>query len=435
MINLKRLDDNWIQIENQFGVDATILANDKVLIDRSTYDEINDFLSLSNSLKELDSTITLDKVVFSPDLHKGSGIPVGTTAKFTGCVIPKAIGTDIGCGMQLVKLDIDPLVLQNKKLDDHLRYRFFEGGRNIARSRLDRIKMFTSHVFQTSYVPEEFLRSSAKSDSELTRDDQLGSVGGGNHFVEIQVIKEILDTGKAWEWGLSKCDVVAMIHTGSVSVGQYVGKKWQDKAKEFWPKNLKKPLGGFHALYTTDAMKQYQDEQNAAANFASANRDALLDMVLGSIEDYIGERPTYKVIHDSFHNIALNEGIHRKGACSAKKDEPVIVPGSMGDFSYLLCGHGNENSLCSACHGAGRKTARKGGRQFENEIDKIRLVTKLDTKKKHFRKDIVANYKKSLSEEAPSCYKDIGPAIDSCNGVNVASPVAKFKPILTIKGY
>jgi len=435
MINLKRINDNWIDIENQFNVDAKIIANSEVLIDKTTYQEINDFLALGNSLKEIDASISLDKVVFSPDLHKGSGIPVGTTAKFTNCIIPKAIGTDIGCGMQLVKLDVSPLVLQSDELDNRLRYRFFEGGRNIARSRLDRIKMFTSQVFETSYVPEEFLRSSAKSDTELTRDDQLGSVGGGNHFVELQVIKEILDAEKAYQWGLSKGDVVAMIHTGSVSVGQYVGKHWQDKAKNEWPTTIKKPLGGFHALYTPELIKQYLDAQNAAANFANANRSALRDMVIDSIADIIGEKPTYKVIHDSFHNIALDQNIHRKGACSAKKDEPVIVPGSMGDSSYLLCGHGNEHALCSACHGAGRKTARKGGRQYEDEIDSIRLVTKLDPKKKHFRKDIISNYKKSLAEEAPSCYKDIGPAIDSCKGADVATPVARFKPVLTIKGY
>lgn len=435
MIKLNRIDDNWVDVENQFGVDAKILANSAVLIDKTTYQEIDDFLALANSLKEIDASISLDKVVFSPDLHKGSGIPVGTTAKFTGCIIPKAIGTDIGCGMQLVRLDVSPLVLQNDELDDKLRYRFFEGGRNIARSRLDRIKMFTSQVFETSYVPEEFLRSSAKSDSELTRDDQLGSVGGGNHFVELQVVKEILDTEKAYAWGLSKGDVVAMIHTGSVSVGQYVGKTWQDKAKAEWPKAIKKPMGGFHALYTPELIKQYQDAQNAAANFANANREALRGMVIDSIADIIGEKPSFKVIHDSFHNIALDGNVHRKGACSAKLDEPVIVPGSMGDSSYLLCGHGNENALCSACHGAGRKTARKGGRQYEDEIDRIRLVTKLDPKRQHFRKDIVSNYKKSLAEEAPSCYKDIGPAIDSCRDAKVASPVAQFKPILTIKGY
>ena len=435
MIKLEREDDNWIRIDNNFNVDAVILANDQVLIDRSTYTEIEDFLALSNSLKELDKSIELSKVVFSPDLHKGSGIPVGTTAKFSGCVIPKAIGTDIGCGMQLMVIDVSPLVIRNKELDQHLRYRFFEGGRNIEMSRLERIEMFTSQFFSTPYVPDEFLRSSAKSDTEKTRDDQLGSVGGGNHFVELQIVTEILDSTKAYEWGLEKGSVVAMIHTGSVSIGQYIGKKWQDIAKNNWPTTLKKPLGGFHALYTPELITQYQNELHAAANFASANRTALGKMVLNSICDLTGELPSAKIIHDSFHNIALNDGIHRKGACSANANEPVIVPGSMGDASYLLCGHGNSKSLCSACHGAGRKTARKGSKKFEDEIDQIRLVTKLDPSKHYFRRDIVSNYKRSLAEEAPSCYKDIEPAINTCHNADVASPVAKFKPILTIKGY
>lgn len=434
MINLRRIDANWIAVENSYGVDATILANEYVLIDRATYSEIDDFLALANSLKEIDSDVSLEQVVFSPDLHKGSGIPVGTTAKFKNCVIPKAIGTDIGCGMQLVTLDISPSVLERAELDSRLRYRFFEGGRNIARSRNDRIKIFTEQVFKTPYVPEEFLRSSTKNDNEPTRDDQLGSVGGGNHFVEIQVVEEILNRSIAHKWGISKGQVVAMIHTGSVSVGQYVGKHWQEVARRLWPKKAKKPAGDFYALLDPESIQSYKNAELAAANFANANRSALREMLVDSITDVVGSKVNYSIIHDSFHNIALEDGLHRKGTCSAKENEPVIVPGSMGDSSYLLCGHGNSKALCSACHGAGRKTARSGARTASHELDSIRLVTKLDPRRV-FRKDIIEDYKKSIAEEAPSCYKDIGPAINTCNDAQVASPVARFKPSLTVKGY
>lgn len=435
MLKLVRIDENWVQIENNYSVDATILANEHVLIDKSTYQEIEDFLSLSNSLKELDSSIELEKVVFSPDIHKGSGIPVGTTAKFKGCVIPKAIGTDIGCGMQFTTVEISPLVIQSKELDSYLRYRFFEGGRNIALSRLDRIQIFQSGFFSTPYVPEEFLRSSTKSDTELTRDDQLGSVGGGNHFVEIQKISEVLDSEKAYVLGLQKNTICIMTHTGSVSIGQYIGKKWQDKAKDAWPTKIKKPLGGFHVLYNPDLIEQYYRELYAAANFASANRRALTKMVIESIKDLVDTEINYTILHDSFHNIATKGGLHRKGSCSAKDGELVIVPGSMGDYSYILCGHGNEQALCSACHGAGRKTNRQGSKKYESEIDNIRLVTKLDLNKSYFRKDILTNYRRSLAEEAPSCYKDVSPAINTCHDAHVASPVVQLKPILTIKGY
>lgn len=434
MINLHRIDANWIAIDNPYGVDATILANQHVWIDRATYGEIDQFLALANSLREIDSSVALDKVVFSPDLHKGSGIPVGTTAQFKNCVIPKAIGTDIGCGMQLVRIDISPDILSRMELDARFRYRFFEGGRNIARSRNDRIEIFTQQVFSTPYVPEEFLRSSAKTDDEPTRDDQLGSVGGGNHFVELQIVAEILDSSRAYDWGLAKGQVVAMIHTGSVSVGQYVGKQWQETARRLWPKSVKKPTGDFYALLDVENIQAYKNAELAAANFASANRAALREMVIDSIADVAGTKPSYHVIHDSFHNIALDDGLHRKGACSAKANEPVIVPGSMGDSSYLLCGHGNTHALCSACHGAGRKTARSGARNASQELDSIRLITKLDPRR-IVRKDIIEDYKKSIAEEAPSCYKDIGPAIDTCRDAQVASPVARFKPILTIKGY
>jgi len=90
--------------------------------------------------------------------------------------------------------------------------------------------------------------------------------------------------------------------------------------------------------------------------------------------------------------------------------------------------------LCSACHGAGRKTARKGSGKYQSELSTIRLITKLDPKKVT-RKDIIADYMKSLAEEAPSCYKSVGPAIDTCRDASVSSTVARLKPILTIKGY
>lgn len=435
MINLIRKNENWITIENQFGVDATILANEQVLIDRSTYQEVEDFLTLSRSLRELDKSVTLDKVVFSPDLHKGSGIPVGTSAQFINCAIPKAIGVDIGCGMQLTVLSTNPAIIGDKRLDSYLRGIFFEGKRNIALSRDERVAIFTKGPFETAYAPEEFLRSSAKSNTEKTKDDQLGSIGGGNHFVEIQQVEEILDPHKAYEWKISKGAIVVMAHTGSVSIGQYIGKKWQDKAKDLWPTRLKKPLGGFHCLVQPDMISQYYEELSAGVNFAFANRQYLTKMVIDSVEQFTNTKSQYNTIHDSSHNIAYATGLHRKGACSAKLNEPVIVPGSMGDYSYLLCGQGNTDSLCSCCHGAGRKTSRSNSRKYEEEINSIRLITKLDTSKQYFRKDILANYKKSLAEEAPSCYKDIGPAIDTCKNAGVAFPVAKLKPILTIKGY
>ena len=433
MSKINRIDDNWLRIDNSYGVDATILANSDVEIDRATFVEIDSFLSLNDTLKDLSKDLGLEKVVFSPDLHKGAGIPVGTSALLKGCVIPKAIGTDIGCGMQLSVLDVPRSVIEDPELDQHLRAVFFEGKRNIKLSRNERIQLFKNGAFTSSCAPEEFLRSSALRDDEATHDDQLGSIGGGNHFVEIQEVDAVIDRHKAYEWGLKKNSICIMSHTGSVSVGQYIGKKWQDYAKNTYSKALKAPKGEYFPLIEAKDIENYLNEMRAAANFAAANRSYLTSMVKLALYNMTGVDFTYKVLHDSAHNLAWDT-LHRKGACPAELDKPVIVPGSMGDYSYVLCGHGNIDSLCSACHGAGRKTARKGSKENIGELSTIRIITKLDPKKIH-RKDILADYQASLAEEAPSCYKDVVPAIDTCKNAKVASPVIRLKPILTIKGY
>lgn len=143
-IELERIDDNWIIVKNKHDIDARILANEEVEIDRATFDEIDSFLSVGNSFKDLSQDINLRKVVFTPDLHKGAGIPVGTLVLIDNAVIPKAIGTDIGCGMSLTVIKTDIHNIMNPELDSHLRYRFFEGGRDIALSADERVNIFRS---------------------------------------------------------------------------------------------------------------------------------------------------------------------------------------------------------------------------------------------------------------------------------------------------
>lgn len=461
-IDLIRIDPNRLKVENAYGVDATLLANEDVYVDRSTLKEVGEFLSTQGLLNELGGSFS--KVVFSPDLHKGAGIPVGTSALVQNLVIPKAVGTDIGCGMRLTTLpDFDSAALADPRLDKILRHRFFEGGRRIgfdraARTaifqeglaglaRLDRIPLsdaVLSHndgSFVTEYVPEEYLRSSGDG---ITYDDQIGSIGGGNHFVEVQLVESILDPKVAFMWGLHKGTVCVMSHSGSVSVGTYIGKSGMEAARKDFPKGLKHPEGDY---YPTPNVETYMERMKAAANFAFANRYYLTRMVIDSLEEFTGKKVPHRTVYDAPHNLAWNtsEGIlHRKGSCPADHDEnsldfplghPVIVPGSMGDYSYVLVGHGNEASLCSACHGAGRKTARTGSKASIQELDAIRVITKMDPDRVRSRPDIIADYKKSLAEEAPSQYKDVEPAIQTCLGAGVASPVARLKPLFTIKGY
>lgn len=467
-MTLQRLDENWISVANELALDVRILANEQVRIDGSTLGDIGKLINLAASLSRRDPQLGPERIVFCPDLHRGEGIPIGTAMLFRGGVIPKAVGSDIGCGVRLTTLDIDADSLNDPKLDRALRHEFFEGGRKIGftreeragifqgglqwlgnHSRVDIFEAMGSHMdgcFPTSWVPEEFLRSS--SPIEVTYDDQIGSIGGGNHFVEIQVVDEIIDRHKAYEYGLSLGCVCVMAHSGSVGIGQYIGKSEQERVKQEWPQTLGAIPGDYYpALFEDGSAASYFAKMSAGANFAFVNRYYLSRMVKSALEKHFNRTVEQRTVYDAPHNLAWNLGndrtLHRKGACPAGDpdeyfgEHPVLVPGSMGDFSYVLCGHGSMASLCSACHGAGRKTARKGSAEHQAELSKIRLITKIDPKSPMFfgRSDILDDYHRSLAEEAPSCYKDIGPAIETCKNAGVASPVARLRPILTIKGY
>jgi tRNA-splicing ligase RtcB len=159
----------------------------------------------------------------------------------------------------------------------------------------------------------------------------------------------------------------------------------------------------------------------------------------------LGEAVGFRLVYDAPHNLVWSDGqdhLHRKGACPAGCDHddlvfpdghPVILPGSMGDASYVLRGRGSLASLCSAPHGAGRIAARGDGRCADpGELKSIRVVTKLDPLR--VRRDIADELRRTLMEEAPSNYKPVLPVIETVNDAGIASPVARLRPLLTVKG-
>jgi len=394
----------------------TIFANNQVLIEGNAVKELWDMMQCTEGIR---------KVVITPDFHKGAGIPVGTTI-LADRLLPKAIGNDIGCGMRLHYLGIRASEIRSS-LDviiPKLRHMFFEGGRNIAMTPeqrgsllrdglvglLDTVPQrqmegqwasFHKFAYRDADRVEQLGSTPTKEVKgfedfiQTVRDSQIGSIGGGNHFVELQ---EILWSHDPY---LIAGDVALMIHSGSVAIGRAA------------------------------AQRESIDSIYNATNFAFGNRLFLALMAIDALE--IQEA---KLVYDSPHNFVWCEGdlyLHRKGACPARVGEPVILPGSMGTTSYLLSGLGNDEALCSSAHGAGRSMGRgaASAKLDVGELADLTVVLPIDLTR--VRRDIVEKKNRELLQEAPGAYKRIEPVVETLMEAGIASPVAAFKPILTMK--
>lgn len=499
---VNRVADSCCQIKNELDLDVKLFANKDVFVENEAFEELFDFLDVERAVRDIQNSehkdffgdqANISRVVLTPDFHKGSGVPVGTVVEANNFVIPKAIGNDICCGMRLLVTDI-PV----EKLDGHwdeiqkkLRGLFFQGQRDIPMSprqreavlrdglpgllrtiqdnanqgiykyydisaqRDDLERMHNQGGFATDrlFGFEKFVKSSGAIDG---RDPQIGSVGGGNHFVELQRIDEIICNQSAKKLGVVNGNLAIMIHSGSVGLGHAIGGHFMDRAKELFPKGIRHPKNDFFVIPTSGKLANegsfYINSMHNAANFAFANRLFLGLMAVRSIQEVLGITVDSKLVYDAPHNLVFSNGsrhLHRKGATPAEgpaketewMGKPVIIPGSMGSASYLLTGTGNDDSLQSACHGAGRvmprgEASHVSDKIFDQQTEKLRIVTSVDPKSPmmQMRKDILAKYKERVKEEAPYAYKDITPVINSVRDANIARVVAKLMPLCTVKG-
>jgi tRNA-splicing ligase RtcB len=438
----------------------------------------------------------LSRVVLTPDLHRGSGIPVGTVAECRGFVVPQAVGNDVCCGMRLLVTDVtaDELAPHLDALQQPLRHAFFGGGRDVPLSPRQReailregigglaatfadnahlgvwrgldaaaIAAERAHTHLGGGLPArgihafgDWIRSSG---GDHGRDAQIGSIGGGNHFVELQIVDAIRDGAVAHAWDIHKGRVALMVHSGSVGLGHLVGGFFTDRARAIYPTGVPHPDHGFYVLPTAGPhaaeAARYLDALANAANFAFVNRLVLARVALRVLGEALGRDLDSRLVYDAPHNLIWpGEGdvhVHRKGACPAPGPDgagpfawtghPVIIPGSMGDVSWLLAGDGNDRALCSACHGAGRAVPRGAARHVEAAVwdrarASLRVVTPLDVSDPIIarRRDIVAAHDDRLKEEGPWAYKDVTPVVDTVARAGVARRVARLSPVMTIKG-
>jgi tRNA-splicing ligase RtcB len=512
---LRRVDEQVLTVENPYGVPVTLVAREDVPIEQEGIVQLFGFLSLQETVEQLASwersgriasffggeDPSLVQVVVTPDFHRGGGIPVGTVAQARGFVIPAAIGNDICCGMRLLVTDVtrDEIVPHLDAIQQRLRGIFFGGQRDIplsprqreallreglvglhetrqdnadtglwqyydARSQgadLARVHARGSLATRGVFAFDDFIRGAGAPDG---RDGQIGSVGGGNHFVEIQTVEEIVDGWAAHEWDVCRGRVTVMVHSGSVGLGHMVGGHFGERARAIYPGNVRHPEHGFYVLPTEGPhaaeADRYLDAMGNAANFAFGNRLFLGLMAVRAMGEAMGRRVGASLVYDVPHNLIWRapgqQGhfLHRKGACPALGPEPdregspfrytghpVVIPGSMGAASFLLAGEGKQELLASACHGAGRSLSRGESLHvdeatYRDAVGALRIVNPIDPRSPQMqrRPDLLKKYHDRLREEAPFAYKPITPVIETVEKAGVAHQVARVLPLITVKG-
>lgn len=504
---LTRMDAHRVRIDNPYGIPATLFANDQVAVERSAVDELMSLLEVADTLERLythdPSRFSVEpriaQLAVTPDFHKARGVPVGSVIAARGFVVPQAIGTDINCGMRLhtTTLSADAVHRNLEAIDTAMRHLFFEGGRDIPMTgrqrealflgglealfdatpadwrpglwrlvaelgladQLDRVERRGSLEASRALGLEDFIGDR----TQPSRDAQIGSIGGGNHFVEVQVVHKVLDRVTAHAWGLTPGMITVMVHTGSVSIGHRSAAHYRDSLRTAFPAGMKHPENGVYVLPDAEAggdvAAVFWDALHNAGNFAFANRMFLGVAALAGLLETCGDFDS-ALLYDAPHNFLWREEVngelltvHRKGATPARGmeqmqggpfawyGEPVLVPGSMGASSFVLAGNGCAESLASASHGAGRVLSRGAAvhghdEEFEQFLKEFRVVMPLDLRRPEVRqrRDILEKKLAELKQEAPFAYKGIGPVVDTLVGSGIARPVAELRPILTVKG-
>ncbi|MGV8151528.1 MAG: RtcB family protein [Candidatus Nanoarchaeia archaeon] len=271
---------------------------------------------------------------------------------------------------------------------------------------------------------------------------QLGTLGAGNHFLEIQKVEEIFDPETAKKFGLEKGQICIMIHCGSRGLGHQVASDYIKLMEEkySWPEFDRELV---NAPINSELGKKYFSAMNAAANFAFANKQVITHFVREQIKHYF-PNAEIKVVYEVCHNIAKKEKhfieingkkqekevlVMRKGATRAFPGQPVLIPGSMGTASYVLVGSNKamELSFGSTAHGAGRIESRTKARK---ELDAKNIKKELENK----GIEIESGSIEGIVEEAPSAYKDIDEVVKVSDSVGIGKLVAKLKPIAVMKG-
>jgi tRNA-splicing ligase RtcB len=470
----ERIDPWTVEIPASAREDMLVPARiyvDEVLWERAIGDR---------TLEQLVNVATMPGItgwaLAMPDAHEGYGFPVGGVAAFRadeGVISPGGVGYDINCGVRLLASDLqveDARPRLDGLMTDLARAipsGMGKGGQlRKARTDVDRILaegcrylaeigMASSEDLDRTEANGSLRRADPAKVSDKARErggGQLGTIGSGNHFVEVQRVERIFDREAALALGLREGQLVILIHTGSRGLGHQVCTDWVRSMDSVMARHgIKLPDRELAcAPFHSKEGQAYFGAMCAAANFAFANRQAITHSARQVFERALGEKGGLRLVYDVAHNMAKLEEhgdgqqvvVHRKGATRAfgpanpetpeayrRVGQPVLIPGSMGTASYVLVGTDDALGLSfgSTCHGAGRAMSRtaakkvKSGNEVRKELEDQGITVRCASTGE-------------LAEEAPHAYKDVDRVVDVVHHAGLARKVARLVPLGVIKG-
>jgi len=348
-------------------------------------------------------------IAIMPDSHVGYGMPIGAVMATRGVVVPNAVGVDIGCGMCAVKTDRKSIIKPKLKKIFEIARELIPVGFNHHKKAQDEALMPSQSFDGLKIVTREY-NAALK---------QIGTLGSGNHFIEIQKGSD----GYIW----------IMIHSGSRNIGLKVANYYNNVAKHLNEKYFsavpKEMQLAFLPMESEEA-HQYMNEMQYCIDFALANRKLMMERMIGAITEVMGSVNHNEIINKAHnfaaweHHFNTNVLVHRKGATRAYEDEPGMIPGSQGTKSYIVRGLGNAESFKSCSHGAGRKMGRA---KAIKELDLDKEISFLE------KQGILhAIRHKTDLEEAAGAYKDINVVME--NQKDLVEIVVELQPLAVIKG-
>ena len=367
-------------------------------------------------------------VALMPDTHTGMGMPIGGVIASEQVVIPNAVGVDIGCGMGFVSTNIRAEDVKASETPNGSLVQAIIGDilRNVPVGFNHHRKKQESACLDKAMQELGLYEKNPELLKEIEDGYyQIGTLGGGNHFIELQEDDEGY--------------LGIMLHSGSRHFGNEVCKLFNHKAKalnETWHSDVPAEYRLAFLPLETEVGRQYLNWMNLALDFAYENRSKMLATVKEIFEKWVGKYTDLSVEYgeeiNCHHNYAALEHhydknvlVHRKGATRARDGEIALIPGAMGSYSYVVRGKGNEESFCSSSHGAGRRYSRTGAMQaFSCEEVMADLGKQGVVLGKHNKKDV--------AEESRFAYKDIDEVM--ANQADLVEPIKRLKTIGVVKG-
>jgi tRNA-splicing ligase RtcB len=476
-MELERIDEVRVRIPRDerrgMRTDVVVYANERLI------GQIRKDLSLEQAMNVATLPGIVGPSLAMPDIHQGYGFPIGGVAATdweTGVVSPGGVGFDINCGVRLVRTslpadDVRPRLrdLVNQAFRDVPCGTGGEGPVRIGKQQLEEVLVKGAQWMvdngygeqrDTEYTEERGCLAGADAAHVSARAaergrPQLGTLGSGNHFLEVQRVESVFDAEAARAMGLEENAAVVLIHCGSRGLGHQVCTDYLAQMGAAMKRyHITLPDRQLACVPTQSPEGQaYLAAMRASANFAWANRQAILHFLRGSFRRVFGEDARLDLVYDVCHNIAKRERhrmdgetldvlVHRKGATRAFAPghrelpaayrhigQPVLVPGSMGTASWVLAGAEGamRETFGSVCHGAGRlmsrAAARRGrdAREVQRKLEEQGILVRSETRD-------------GILEEVPDAYKDVDEVIEVVHQAGLATKVARLRPMGVIKG-